>query len=234
MSNLFVFGCSYSENYHFNYDGYVKYYDFLGKHFPKTWSQILSEKLNYNLLNYAEGGSGNNQIFNKFCKKCDEIKKNDIVILQWSFIERYRIVDKYGNGWLQKGAGKQFGDNEPLTDDCHESIVLNRTHKQYYDEIYDFEKIIDRLSKEVGFDVYYWTIINELIYNLPKDKLNNKKYLLNDKIKDKFDNTFSIILKNGGKTISDESEGKINDTHMGKKSHQIQADLFHEHIIKNR
>jgi hypothetical protein len=75
-------------------------------------------------------------------------------------------------------------------------------------------------------------MINELIYNQPKDILNQKKYLLNDYIKDHFDNTFSIVLKNGGKWIFEETNNTIKDTHMGDLGHQVQSDLFYKHIMK--
>ena len=60
--------------------------------------------------------------------------------------------------------------------------------------------------------------------------LNQKKYLLNDKVKDQFDNTFSIILKNGGLRIVEESNKLIDDWHMGESGNKIQADLFYQHI----
>lgn len=233
MTTLYTFGCSYTEGFKMVHDNYKKYFEFLDNRVPKSWPNILSEKLDCYLKNYGEGASGNQQIFCEICKKSDEFKRNDIVIVQWSFIERYRIADNNG-GWLKKGPGSQIESNNELNNDCHESIVINRTQKQYIEEIYDYEKIIDRLSKEVGFEIYYWTIINDLIYNLPKNKLNQKKYLLHDYIIDQHDNIFSVVLKNGGKWISDETNNQINDQHMGESSHKIQADLFYKHIMKYR
>ncbi len=234
MKSLFTFGCSYTEGFRMKHDNYDKYYQFLGGRIPESWPNILSKKLECNLKNCGEGASGNHQIFLEICKNCNEFKKEDIVVVQWSFIERYRTADDYG-GWLKKGPGSQsFFDKEIMSDECHESILINRSKKQYIDEIYDYEKILDRLSKEVGFEIYYWTIINELIYNQPKDILNNKKYLLCDLIKDQYDNVFTIVLKNGGKWIFEETNNQIKDGHMGELGHKIQADLFYKHIMKYR
>ena len=233
MNTLFTFGCSYTEDYSDTHHHYKLYKDFCGGQFPKTWPTILSEKLNVDLENHGISAAGNQLIFTNFCKNCDRIQKGDIVIIEWSFIERYRLSDNNGTGWLRLGPG-QFTHEEIISNDCHESIILNRTLKPYYDEIYDFEKIIDTLSKAVGFEVYYWTIINNLIYNQPKEILNQKKYLLHDYIKDSHDNTFSVILKNGGKWIFEETNNEINDDHMGGLGHQVQSDLFYKHIMKHR
>lgn len=233
MSTLFTFGCSYTEDYSDKHEHYRLYKEFCGGIFPKTWPTLLSEKLGVGLENYGLSAAGNQLIFTTFCRNCDKIKKGDIVILGWSFVERYQLSDSLGNDWLRFGPGL-MKHPEIISNECHESIILNRTLKPYYDEIYDFEKIIDRLAESVGFEVYYWTIINELIYNQPKEKLNQKKYLLNDYIENKFDNTFSIVLQNGGKWIFEETDNKIKDGHMAGIGHKVQADLFYEHIMKYR
>lgn len=231
MGTLYTFGCSYTEDYSDNHSNYKLYKDFCGGTFPKTWPTLLSEKLGTSLENNGISAAGNQLIFTSFCKNCDKIKKGDIVIVQWSFVERYQLSDTYGSGWLKFGSS-EMNHPEIISNECHENIVLNRTLKPYYDEIYDFEKIIDTLSESVGFQVYYWTIINELIYNLPKETLNQEKYLLHDYIKDKHDNVFSIVLKNGGKWIFEETNNKIKDNHMSGIGHKVQADLFYKHIMK--
>jgi hypothetical protein len=231
MSSLYTFGCSYTEDYDDAHQNYKLYKEFCGGTFPKTWPTLLSEKLGYNLKNYGLSAASNQLIFTTFCKHCDEFKKGDIVIVQWSFIERYRLSNISGDDWLRLGSG-MINNNSPISKECHENILLNRTLKPYYDEIYDFEKIMDRLSEEVGFEIYYWTIINELIYNLPKEILQQKKYILHDKIVDPFDNTFSLVIKNGGQWIIDETNNEVNDFHMGESGHKVQSDLFYEYIKK--
>lgn len=231
MKKLFTFGCSYTEDYSDIHNHYKLYKEFCGGQFPKTWPKLLSEKLQIDLENYGASASGNQLIFTSFCKNCDKIKKGDIVIVQWSFIERYQMSDENGSGWLRVGPGL-LNHPEIISNECHERIIMNRTLKPYYDEIYDFENIIDTLAKSIGFEIYYWTIINELIYNQPKEILNQKKYLLHDYIKTPFDNTFSVVLNNGGKWIFEETNNQIKDEHMGKLGHEVQADLFYKHIQK--
>lgn len=233
MNNLFTFGCSFTEGFNENHDPYQEYKNLRGGTLPKHWTELLSNKLNVNLHNHGVGGTGNQHIFSSFCKRVNEFKTDDMVIINWTFMERFRVSNSDGSNWLHLGPSiKKKQNDDVISDECLDMICLNRTLKPYRDEIYDYEKIIDKLSKEIGFGVYYWTIINELIYNQPKDILNQKKYLLNDYIKNQFDNTFSVILKNGGLRIYEETDGLIDDWHMGESGHRIQAELFYEHITK--
>ena len=232
MNTLFTFGCSFTEDYNTcSVDTYVDYKEHLGGEYPKSWPIVLSEKLNYKLKNYGEGASGNQQIFQEVCKRCDDFKVNDIVIIEWTFLERYRLaIDD--NGWLKLGPGKINNSQSPISEECHESIVINRTLKPYVDELYDYEKIINKLSKFVGFNVFYWSIDNGVLYNTPN--LNERNhYLLNDMIKGRHDNAFTITNKNGGYKIVEETEGKIIDYHLGGTGHKVMGDLFYQHIIKH-
>lgn len=230
-NNLYTFGCSFTEGFKDNHPQYLEYKKYRGGSFPSHWTELLSEKLEYNLINDGSGGTGNQNIFTSLCKRSNQFQKGDIVIVQWTFMGRFRLSDSQGIGWVHVGkANAKHLGNDMISPDCQDAIFVNRALNPYFDEIYDFERIIDRLSKEIGFDVYYWTILNDLIYHQPKEILNQKKYLLNDKIKDQFDNTFSIILKNGGLRVVEETDGQIDDWHMGESGNKIQADLFYQHI----
>ena len=154
MNKLFTFGCSYTEGFSDEYsqsDVYLEYKKFRGGNFPKSWPQILSEKLGMEPHNYGEGASGNQQIFNTFCIKCREFNEGDIVIIGWSFPERYRIaIDD--NSWLKLGPG--LAPAEYISQKTHEEILVNRTLKPYKDELYDYEK--DPLEKvNVANDITY-------------------------------------------------------------------------------
>lgn len=236
MSTLYTFGCSFTEDYKDSYPPYLEYKNFKGGTYPKVWSTLLSEKLNYELVNEGRGGSGNQHIFTSLCKSAHQFKKGDIVIVQWSFMERYRFSDAFGIDWVHLGPSdpKYIGNEMIISRECQDFICINRTLDPYKQELYDYENLIDSLAKSVGFEVFYWTILNNLIYNRPKEILNQKKYLLNDKIRDQFDNTFSIVLKNGGQWIKEETNWVIDDGHMGEKGHQVQAELFYEYIMSYR
>ena len=230
MNTLFTFGCSFTEDFETSSALlYKNYKDFRGGKFPDSWPKILSNKLNLELKNYGEGSSGNDQIFQEICKRCNDFKKGDIVIVEWSFVERYRIaVDD--NQWLKIGAG-DVPNNSPITNELHSQMIMNRTLNPYKKLVYDYENMIDVLSKSIGFDVYYWSIMEEIIYLLPPEIRNQKKYLLFDKL---FNNEtpFSLIHKNGGLRVHEETNDVIMDYHMGESGHKIQAELFYQHIVK--
>ena len=92
--------------------------------------------------------------------------------------------------------------------------------------------LIDYVSNAVGFSVYYWSGDENLIYDKPFKSRNDNKFLLTDKIQPHLDShIFQIIFNRGGKKIFEETNGAVNDAHFGETGHQIQAELFYDHII---
>lgn len=232
MKNLWTFGCSFTEGFvNDRSDSFEKYKEYCGGSFPESWPSILGKKLNLQVKNLGEGASGNQQIFQQICNNCKYFSQNDIIIIGWTFLERYRVaIDNHT--WLKLGPGKiNHKESFLLSEDCHQSIIVNRTLKPYKDEIYSYENIIDRLCEALSINVYYWTMINELIYDQPKKVFKNKKYLLSDSINGGWDNVFKVVKDHGGMTITEETNGMIEDSHMGKSGHKVQADLFYDHII---
>jgi hypothetical protein len=229
-NTLFTFGCSYTQDYNdinSPIKNYLDYFKHRVGNFPLSWSTILAEKLDLNVSNYGIGAAGNDVIFNKICKHITEIKKGDVVIIGWSFIHRYKWGVDGSDKWQNLGSGP-LNDNKFILKSTHEEIVLNRLNPLYLQEIYDRINFIDHISNMVGFSVYYWSSEPNFIYDKPYKLRDDKKFLLTDKI---HDSIFQIIFKNGGETINEETNGMVNDIHLGERGHQIQAELFYDHII---
>jgi hypothetical protein len=93
-------------------------------------------------------------------------------------------------------------------------------------------KLIDVLSKSIGFEVYYWSGDRDVIYPLDESEKKNKKYLLGDLKIPRYDTIFLEIFKLGGKTIKEETNNLVNDLHFGECGHKIMAELFYNHIKK--
>jgi hypothetical protein len=108
---------------------------------------------------------------------------------------------------------------------------MNRTLKPYIVELYEYQNIMDLLANTIGFKIYYWGFNENHIYNLPKEMLLQEKYLLCDKIKDRHHHCFRVAHDNGSQTISEETNGVVDDVHMGEKGHKVLADLFYDHIM---
>lgn len=242
MNTLHLFGDSYTQGHHHEdgYPPYIEWKKIRGGILPKTWAELLSEKLSMDLLNNAIAGSSNHEIFHTICQECDKFKKDDIVIVNWTYMHRFRwaleaIYDKnfyVKNRWKRSGMGKRIpGDDDEPSDEIKEKISVNRLNPLYVEEIYEYEKILNRLSESIGFDVYYWSADNTIIHNLPQELLHQKKYILHNLIiGNESRGLLDVILKNGGDTITIETKQKINDGHLGEIGHKIQADLFYDYI----
>ena len=253
MATLFGFGDSFTGG-HFqdvHFKPYQQWKEFRGGNLPPVWIDLLGEKLNMDVLNYGHGGNSNQEIFETICKKCHQFKKDDIVIVNWTEIHRFRwsalgnhraaegIVDvPY---WRRMSAASD--DSEEIRKQTKIDIIENRSSNLYVEEIYNYEKIIDQLSKSVGFNVFYWSGDSDIIYKLPPDELKQNKYIINDLISNITENPpdmfrlggifFDTIKHYGGLIVYEETNHKCTDTHLGESGHRVQFELFYDYIIKN-
>jgi hypothetical protein len=239
MNTLFTFGCSYTEDFervvettkNSNFIPAQRRYieKHLGGRIPKSWPQLLSEKLVFELKNYGVGGMCNYQIFEEICEHSDEFKNDDIVIVGWTHITRFRWAFNNG-GWSSIFSDFTETTSELMNKLTHSEILVNRTNKSYVNEIYQYQKLLEQFCKLLGVKLYFWSSDDNLIYKENKEFFTDKKYLLNDLISNN-NNIFNIIQKNGGKTINEETNGEIPDNHLAETGHGVQAELFYKHII---
>jgi hypothetical protein len=238
MGTLFTFGCSYTEDFERVIES-TKNSDFvpaqrkyvenhLGGRIPKSWPQLLSEKLGFELKNYGVGGMCNYQIFEEICEHSDEFKNDDIVIVEWTHITRFRWAFNNG-GWFSIFSDFTETTSELMSKITHSEILVNRTNKLYVNEIYQYQKLLEQFCKLLGVELYFWSSDDDIIYKENKEFFKDKKYLLNDLISFN-SNIFNIIQKNGGKTINEETNGEIPDNHLAESGHRVQAELFYNHI----
>lgn len=229
MGKLFLFGCSYTAEFSHGpglNQYYRDYYNFRGGNFPPTWGQVLADKLNLDLVNYGRGGNGNDQIFQDVCKHSPEFTSDDTVIVEWSYIIRFRWAHFLGNHWQSLGPDNVTPDI--IEENTHNNIIINRTHQLYIDQIYDFQTIIETLSKSVGFKLYFWSADYQIIY--PNEKINKQsKYIGNGFIK-KDETIFDEVFRRKGERLLEETKGLINDLHFGESGHRILAEIFYSHI----
>jgi len=232
MSTLYTFGCSYTAEYTKNtaVDKYIDYKKFKGGVFPPTWVEVLANKLEIPFINYGIGGCGNNRIFQTFIQHFNEIKKDDVVIIQWTYIHRYMWVRYERNAWEHFGVGPLNGA-DGISESTHEEICYNRTHPLYIEQIYEWMNFIDAYSKLVGFELYYWSGDCNIISPIELSKRIDKKYLLSESLKKEY-TPFNKVFELGGKTIKEETNNLINDLHFGESAHKIMGELFYNHIMK--
>jgi hypothetical protein len=225
MSDLWIFGDNSSAIFGKTKERRYHYYNqYRSGKFPKTWSELLSEKLNLRLKNYAIGGQSNYDIFEWFCKISTSIKKEDIVIIGWSDIQNFRIVNQY-NG--------EFVTSRPCALKCVNTPVFlrginlttikelhdNRINESWLNEIFSWENLINLLSRLIGFKVYYWTF----------DKKIHKPYYIGGDVTD----LYNHLKKIGAQTITEETKKELNDDQFGEMGQLVQYEYFLKYLNDN-
>jgi hypothetical protein len=253
---LYCFGDSYTEGYKndMRFWPYDAYREYLGlddpKDMPPLWSDLLGDKLGVESYNYGKGGSSNHEILLRICEQSHKFKKDDIVIIGWTYIQRCLwVINEQDDNDLSNrltSVSPQQGhhyDRDGLFKDAYDIIAVNRVDYSWTYEVLGYQKIIDSLAKSIGFKVYYWFADNFLFENLSKiEETNNEKYILSDLISDfnlKYEEDrlnctlFDVLREYGAKTITEDSNGKgLDDMHLGGTGHKVQAELFYSYITK--
>lgn len=224
-NTLHIFGCSYSEPFNKGYDPYVKWKGYE----PKSWTEILAEKLNLNLNNHAKGGNSNEMILQNFCKSIHTFKKNDVVILQWSFLNRFTWI----NTKDEMVSCSYRGIDKTLDQSISELISVTRSSNPYKLQLLDYQKLIDDYCKVKGIDIWYWHADPQMYEYVD---LRDMRYLIIDEIMENNTNfercTFDVVYGLGGYDIETETNGELNDSHFSESAHKIKGELFYNHIKK--
>lgn len=190
---LWTFGDSFSCNFYSDFYYVKKYTEFKG-YVPKIYSEIISDEFNCELKNFAICGDNNYNIFHTFINQIDNIKNDDIVIIQFSSVYRYRLIDK--NDEFSSVAAYWDGGYDKFNEskDSIIEIGLNRMSEKYKEEIDDWIRIAKLLLK--NNKLIFWSPFNESTGNpnmLPYYKLSD---------------------------ITTETNNKVNDHHYGEDGHK--------------
>lgn len=219
MNNLWVFGCSISDNNQPSQrPDYVKWKGYV----IKTWSELLSEKINYNLKNYAVSGSSNLDIMESFSKFCTKISSNDIVILNWTELSRFRVAnEKWHSVMSYHISHEEMADelkklnNIGISTDTIKEIVFNRENHLYEMELQNWSNFISDYCKLKKIKVLFWGLHTD---NNFTEKINNT-------------NLFNYILLKHG-SIGTETNNEVQDGHFSETSHIVASDIFYN-LINN-
>lgn len=213
---------------------FTQYKNWMGGELPDSWPCILSNKLKYNLENKGVGGSSNYSIFHKFIENKDKIKKGDIVILQWTSVYRFRIAE---NDFLIDILPNQTYDYI-IDSKSLEDILINRSNPIWFTEIINFTKLLVDYCKLRGITILFWDMVGDF-FDKKSDYKLIEKYFIKSDIDGKLYHPMeycsikSKIKFDVGSCIFQETNGEVNDAHMGKYGHLIQSDMFYEYL-KNK
>lgn len=186
---------------------------------PMCYGEILSTKLGLILKNEATSGASNQTIFHSFISHMDSIQNEDIVIIGWSHVQRFRVSEP-----SNRFCDVKISDRVPeylkgvFELDALNQFIINRdTNDIFFTEIVDYIKVINRLLPNKK--VYNWTWAEPV---LTKDRIYEKLYY----------NSLSIPYK-PYTTVSKETNNKHNDIHYGEIGHQeLSKDLLNIIIKK--
>ena len=193
---LYLFGDSFSAGFSFESNWTNPYVNWKGYR-PKGFGEIISQKLNLELINLSENASDNYSILQKFCDNEKNIKKNDLVIIGWSSPLRFRLVSK---DWItilpnyDKFSTKEI-DKTKISESTLIEILLNRDDVRYCNEVNSWIKLLNNLDK----NIIHWT---------------------------PFDQRLDCMFLSKFETIFSETNGELNDWHFSENGHIQLSDLF--------
>jgi hypothetical protein len=226
MGKLIIFGDSNSatnKQLIYSTEVYKNYLNFVGGEF-ETWSEILATSLNLDYVNKSQIGASNYTIFDIFCDNHKLIEQGDIVIINWSVTNRFR-VGYHDNTFLEIlpqwvsnnefKKSKMYGNiiETGLTIDILETIGVNRfdNNKIYHDEINRWSKLITTLCSQNGSHLFFWGICDHQDY-----------FCLN----------LNEFINNNVCTITKETNGLYSDPHFGKNGHILFNNKINNIIVE--
>lgn len=197
MKRIYVFGDSFTDaNIISNNKSYLQWKGYT----PETFHQIISKKLDLEVINFSKSyGMDNYTIFQEICNNINQMD-GSIVIINWSEPVRFRMVDTSTQKWrtiipssvmrLKRGLPYVNGIMNETIDD----IFVNRENQLWVTEINSWINIINKALSNCT--VVHWTW---------------------------YDNTER-------ETITEETNGDVVDFHYSEKGHLQLSEWILEQI----
>ncbi len=241
---LWTFGDSFTQSFssHFNTtnEWAVKYKNYIQGNAPKSYNELISDYFGFNLRNQGLGGSCNSNIFSEVIGNImnGQIKKNDIIIVNWTHNRRFRLSNDFNQFSDVIEPEHHLPPNSDISSKTTQEISVNRSYYNiYYNELIEYMNILKGLLKDNL--VYFWTwsepIENEYYF---KNLLDNRYILMaynwsesSDVNKRTFQNNVDYIFYGKDITIEDlEDDGKIKKLINEKKVIGVVVDKLHGEI----
>lgn len=235
MNTLYTFGCSYTSDFLLDSFGntpnpaspFLKFHNGI---LPEIWPVILSKKLNFELKNYGYPGLSNYGIFDRFCDNCYQLKKGDIVILEWTRMQRFRLTQDGKLPTVLPIQSEVQREGSIINPDSIIEMQVNRLEKPWRDEIYSYQNFISEFCKVIDCELYIWAADKDLINSESEEFKKQLNYLVPEANYDMFHYLNEV---HSALTMYEETNGFAPDKqHYGGIGHQIVADIFYKEIKK--
>jgi hypothetical protein len=201
---VWIFGDSFSAPYN-NPEvrswaqDYIKWKGYI----PNTFGDNIANKLNTQVRNLSIGGFDNDSMFELLLKHAPEFKKDDVIIIGWSDITRFRLVNDVGR-FVSVIVNM---DNSKListiSEDTINEILVNRSHNTYFEEFRIRTEFLNWVFKDYVF--IQWTpfqLVSDTIF-------------------------YNVNFFNGNKhNIKLDTNGLIKDLHYSEIGHQELTEDF--------
>ena len=206
VNNIWFFGSSNTTYWDTTHQWTRDYIKFCG-YTPKHFTEILSEKLNLNLINKGIGATDNYTIFETILNNIENIKDGDMVVVDWVSILRFRVVDN--NKFKTIISTDGLTEIAFLSKNTMNEILINRDSILYVNEVIHWSNLLKKIFKK---NIIFWSSFKE------------------------FKNHSDIIHMNSGVlnfNILNETNGYIKDFHLGKSGHIELANRLHSKFLNN-
>jgi hypothetical protein len=199
MSRVWTFGDSLTEGFK-STDFWAKTYVKWKGYVPLTHGEIIANKFGYEIINLGRGGSDNYTIFETFCENIEKFEKNDIVIIGWSDVNRFRLHNRNGN-WtsILPNFTNDIKNINNISQNTIDEILINRSSDVYVNEVNNWLNVIKKSLIDVKF--ISWSRFN-------KGKI--KGLYINEKI--------DLIYR--------ETKGEIKDYHFSELGQKTVAEIL--------
>ena len=134
----------------------------------QSWPALLSNKLNYDLINCGKPGTGNNYIIKTAIKQIPKLKP-DLVIVAWTSCGRMEFADQHGVYDISSGWNRRFKKSYPYRE------ILMKYITSYNNELHQYRSWLRsvillqdflKLRKDgelINDTISLWTFIQEFI-----------------------------------------------------------------------
>ena len=223
---LWVFGDSYSSesnpvidpsSYLFENDFRKRYAKFKG-YYPKVFSEIIAEKLDLNLINLAQPGYSNDQIYQSYLEVMDKIKPNDIIFFGWTYVSRFAVANRFNEFQNINIQLEEINFEDNLSVSTINEMLYNRsTHSIYYKMVINQIKSINKTFEN-----------NKIIHMSFTDVGINMDKIINQYIKLLMPRKFKY------ETIQEETKDEKFNGHLSENGHvDLSEDILNHIKIKH-